>query len=137
MIRRRFRWAALVTLAPLAAAVAGCAAGPTEGPTTASYGRQCIFARNIDSFRAVDSDTVNLRVGVNDIYQVKLFSPCTQVRYAERVALQTRGGSSTVCSALDADLIVPSPTGPERCALTSFRKLTPTELAALPPRERP
>ena len=39
--------------------------------------------------------------------------------------------------ALDADLLVPSPIGPQRCPVRDIRKLSPAEVAALPPKLRP
>lgn len=130
-------WRALGSAA-LAIGLAACAA-TAESPTAADSGaaRQCVFARNIDSFRAVDRDTVMLRANVNDFYRAELFAPCDDVQFSEVVGLRTRGGSTTICNPLDAELIVRGPTGPQRCALNSLHKLTPEEVAALAPRDRP
>jgi hypothetical protein len=122
-----------------ALAAAGCA---TEYPTTASAapgaGRQCFYPRDVNGFRAVDDTTINLQVGVNDIYQAKLFAPCNDARFTEGLAIRHTGGAtSAVCSGLDAEFIVPSPTGPHTCAVTSLRKLTPAEVALLAPRDKP
>jgi len=137
----RLGWAgAGLTALGLAAALAGCAgAGVGETATTGSTdtARQCVFARNISSFKAVDQDTVTFRANVNDIYQAELFAPCTDIQFSEMVGLRTRGGSETVCNPLDAELLVRGPTGVQRCALSSWRRLSPDEVAALAPRARP
>jgi hypothetical protein len=38
---------------------------------------------------------------------------------------------------MDAEVVSPSPIGPQRCAVRSMHKLTPEEIAALPPRAKP
>jgi hypothetical protein len=126
---------------PLLAAVAlaGCV---SESPTTQAAGRdsgrQCFFTRDVQNFQAVSDPVVNRRVGINDIYRAELFAPCPDVKFTEGLAIRhTGGGGSAICSALDAELIVPTPTGPRTCALTAIRKLSPQEVAALPPRDKP
>ena len=131
-----------VLIAPLAAlaslALAGCAAGARlnadAGPATG--GRQCFWANNVTGFRAVDDRTVNLRVGVREVYRLDLIGPCPDVDWASQIAIQSRGGSS-ICTGLDAVLIAPTSIGPQRCQVRTVRRLTPEEVAALPDAARP
>ncbi|MES2896191.1 MAG: DUF6491 family protein [Pseudomonadota bacterium] len=98
--------------------------------------RQCFNARNVSNFSAVDDRTVNLRVGVKDVYRLDLFGPCHDIDWEHEIAIQSRG-SSWICSGLDATIITRSPIGPQRCAVRAIRKLSLAEIAALPPRDKP
>jgi len=101
-------------------------------------GHACFLARNVDNFAPVDDTTVNLRVGVSRHFQLKLFSPCVDLDFSQRIALRTRG-SSWICEgqANDVELFTPSPAGRQRCTVTSVRKLTAEEVGALPKKQRP
>jgi hypothetical protein len=118
--------AALVALVPLGAAEA----------KPASKDRTCFHASNVSGFRAPDDKTVYVRVGVRDIYQMEMMGSCPQIDWAEKIGIRTRG-SEWICSGLDADLISPTSIGPQRCAVRMMRKLTPAEVAAMPPKSRP
>ena len=118
-----------------AAAVVGGAGVPTV--TVGAEGRQCFFAKNVNNFEAVNNETVNIRVGVNDIYQVKLLVPCPDVRFNQALGIRATSGSDQICTGLDVELISPGPTGAQRCPATSVRKLSAAEVAALPKRQVP
>lgn len=129
----------VLILAFAGAALAACAA-PFSGPTAAAgpteAGRQCFWAQSVSGFRALDDRTVNLRVGVNEIYQLELFGTCPDIDWAEQIGIESRG-TSTICTGLDATLIAPSNIGPQRCQARTVRRLTPAEVAALPDKARP
>jgi hypothetical protein len=126
-----------LALAAMAAmAIAGQAAAQATAQPAAQT-RDCFYVGTIRGFSAVDDETVNLRVGGrNDIVQIKLFAPSNDLRWTNGVALVSRGGSF-ICSKLDAELIVPGPTGPQRYPVSSVHRLTPQEVAALPNKQRP
>ncbi len=129
----------LVTAA-IAAAVLGALAVQAASARPARPARACFFASQLSSWKEVGDRTVNLRVGVNDVYQLQLLSRCPDLRYAEAVGVETRGGSSQICSGLDVNLIVPSSVThsiPQRCMATSLRKLSRDEAKALPRGEKP
>lgn len=109
------------------------AVAPYAGPAQAASSppRQCFLARSVTSFKAADRENVYVRVGVKDVYAFKLLGPCPDVDWTLQVALVSRG-SDFICSGLDAELVVPSPIGPQRCPVQDVRKLTPEEVAALP-----
>lgn len=127
---------AAALLLSLAAASAACAADPKSSPR-GNTNRACFYANDVDGFAAQNDRIVNVRVGVNDVYQFELFAPCPDVRWNETLGLQTRGGSNFICSGLDAEIISRTPIGPQRCPVTSIRKLTPQEISALPKGARP
>jgi len=123
------------TLATLLAAAPVAARSP-EAPSDKPE-RQCFWSSNVNGFASSDPKIVNIRVGVKDVYQFEMMGPCHDVDWAQAIAIRTRGGSSFICSGLDADLIVPSSIGPHHCPVTKIRKLTAAEIAALPKGSRP
>ena len=129
------------TLAAALAVGAGCAPSMAERPTAAAAngtdGRQCLHVPSVNSFTAVDRDTVNVRVGVRDYYQLELLGTCRDVDWNMSVALRSRSGGSFACDALGLEVISPTNIGPDVCPVTSLRKLTEAEVAALPSRQRP
>jgi hypothetical protein len=98
--------------------------------------RHCFWTRSVNNFAAADEHIVNVRVGVRDIYQMEMFGPCHDIDWAQRVALVSRG-SASICEGMDAEIVTQSPIGPQRCQVRAIRKLTPAEIATLPPRARP
>lgn len=123
-------------LAAAAAALIGGGAAPAGAADKPSPPRQCFWNHQVNSFAAQGDRTVNLRVGVNDYYQLELFSPCPDVEWTQKIALISRG-TSTICSGLDAEVVTPSPIGPQKCLVRNVRKLTPAEVAALPKGAKP
>ena len=125
-----------LAFATAALAIAGQAAAQAPAPAAAQT-RDCFYSGNIRGFSAVDDETLNLRVGGrSDIVQIKLFAPSNDLKFANGVTLISRGGSF-ICSKLDATLVVPGPAGPQRYPVTSIRRLTAQEVAALPAKQRP
>jgi hypothetical protein len=136
------RLSPVFAFAAVSAALAACAPTPPPpggfGPV-AGAPRQCFFASTVSGFREVGNDRVNFRVSGRDVYQLELFGTCPELRGSEKVLLDSRGGGASVCSGLDVDLIVPTniTAAPRRCPGRSIRKLTETEVAALPAGQRP
>jgi Family of unknown function (DUF6491) len=130
--------AAVVAASTVTASQARQSPAPQSKPKTlASSARQCFDANNVTSFAPVDDRHVNLRVGVKQVYQATLFAPCYDIDWAWRLGVRQRNGGSFICSGLDADIIVPDRNFPQRCHVTGFRLLSPEEVKALPPKQRP
>lgn len=135
MTRNLIRRAALATLAAASALVLTGAAGAQQSPP-----RACFFASQLSNWTDAKNGLVYLRVGVNDVYELKLLGSCPDLAWAETIAIETRGGSSSICSGLDVNIIVPRQTThtvPLRCMGSDLRKLSPEEARALPPKLRP
>ena len=112
-------------------AAASCIDGrAADAAPSATAGRDCFNARNVFSFRAYRDAWVDVRVSANRRYRLELTGVCPEVDWTQRIALRTRGGSSWICQGFDAELIVPSPTGPQLCPVTSVRRLAPAEVEA-------
>lgn len=120
--------------------VTACAPTAAPGDLAASgqtgQTRECFFTRNVSGFSAPDDETLYLRVGVRDVYQMQMFSPCLDMDWAQRLAVVSRSGSS-VCRGMDATIVSPGPLGEQRCMVRAVRKLTPAEVEALPRGSRP
>lgn len=129
-----------LTGAALALAVGACAptAGGPAGTATAQtpQGRECFFTRNVNGFSAPDDDTLYVRVGVNDVYEMQMFASCPDMDWASRLAIVSRTGS-TICRGTDATIISPGPLGEQRCLVRSVRKLSDAEAEALPSGRHP
>ena len=111
-----------------AALAAGCMAN--RAPPAQMAGRQCFNAGQINSFHAVDRDTVYVTAGVRRMYQLEIVGVCPDVDWTQRIGLRSTSGSSWVCSGLDAELLVPSPSGLQRCPVVGVRALTAPEVEA-------
>lgn len=116
--------------AAAAALAAGCMANPGPTAQTAAGARQCFNASQVNSFHAVDRDTVFVRTGVRRMYQLEIVGVCPDIDWTQRIALRSTSGSSWVCSGLDAELLVPSPSGLQRCPVVGVRQLSPAEVEA-------
>jgi hypothetical protein len=136
------------TLAPAAFAFAAAlaltaSADPTAGPTTkpAHAPRSCFWTRMVSNFAASDESTVYVRVGVSQVYELKLFSNCLDLDWVHHIALRSvDGGESDICEGSNpgVDVVVRDiAIGRQRCPITGVRKLTPAEVAALPKDARP
>ena len=129
----RFGLALALGLAAGASSLPAATAAPANTP------RACFWGHNVDNFAATsDERTVNLRVGVRDVYALTLFAPCIDISWSHHIALRAHG-SDWICEGanVDAEIITRSAIGPQRCQVTSVRKLSPAEIAALPKNARP
>lgn len=127
---------AAAALLGLSVAPFGAAAAKSPLEPVGKTRHQCFWTREVNNFASNDDRVVNVRVGVKDVYQLEMFGRCHDVDWNERIAIVSRG-SSYICAGLDAEIIAPSPIGPQRCPVRTIRKLTPAEVATLPKRARP
>jgi hypothetical protein len=128
---------ALAATAAALLALGTAASTPAFAKSPAAPGKnQCFFTRNADGFAAPNEKTLYVRVGVRDVYQFEMFGTCPDMDWSQRIALVSRG-SDWICSGMDAEVVTRSTIGPPRCPGRSVRKLTPAEVAALPPKSRP
>ena len=117
--------------------ISGCTSTDPDRPRASGAGQQCFFAGNVSNFTAVDASTVNIRVG-RDVYRLDLMSSCRNVNWNNRLTLTSRTGSS-ICTgtAMGATLVSRGVTGQQRCQVHRITLLTPAEVEALQPRDRP
>ena len=133
----------LATAALAAAALSLSAVAVGQPPAHNKHDRHggyCFHIRDVSNFAATDTDTVYVRVGVSDVYRLKLFaSTCLDLAWVHHMALFTRS-SPFLCEGPNPDLDVGIRSfalGRQRCPVTDIKKLTPQEIAALPKGDRP
>lgn len=119
--------APIMLVAVLAAGSAASAAQPSAAPP-AKDAKACFRAADVNGFSSVDDKTVDVTVGVRDVYRLTLFSSSPDIDWSQRIGIESRG-SSWICSGLDATVIVPGSIGPQRYPVTQIRKLSPDEVA--------
>jgi hypothetical protein len=124
----------LPTLGLTLLALAGCATNPGSS-TVAAGPSDCFETASIANYAVQDRETVNLRVGAA-YYQVKLLGICTDIDWSQGLAFQT-AGSGSVCTGNDITVGYQGRTGPQECAGDSVRRLSQSEVAALPGSARP
>jgi hypothetical protein len=127
---------AACTAALLALSTAAVAADAKPSSAKPKPKNECFFTQTIDGFAAPDEHTVYVRAGVRDVYKFQLMGICPDIDWSQRIALVSRSGSS-ICTGMDAEIVTHTQIGPQRCPVRSMHKLTPEEIAALPPKARP
>ena len=125
-----------VLILPLAILTASCAETAAEdGVTARSEGRQCFLPRQVNGFNAECDDRVFVTVGTREIYEFRIVGVCPDIDWSQRIGIRSRG-SSWICDSLDAELIVPSPSGTQFCPVTGVRRLSQAEVSAYRERRR-
>jgi hypothetical protein len=135
---RMWSWPTKAVAVALLAAASACAESGDHAVKTAtsSAQRSCFRSEDVSGWSDVDQTTINLRVGVSDVYQLKLVAPCGELDFTSRIGLRSRG-SNFICSGFDADIIAPTLIGPMTCPAASVRRLTADEVKALPDKQKP
>ena len=118
-----------------AALLQACAAAPGSPPGQRSLqaqagGRQCFLPQQVTNFNAVDDDTVYVSVGTRDIYRMDIIGVCPDIDWSQQIGISSGPAGSWVCGGMDAEIIVPSPTGTQRCPVTNISMLSPAEVQA-------
>ena len=111
--------------------VSGCSSQAAPQTAATSAPQQCFSAKSIYSFHAVGDQAVDVEVGTHRFYRLDLTGACTDVRWSNAIAVRTLGGSSWICRGVDAEVIVPSPSGTQRCLVSGVRQLSDAEAQAL------
>jgi hypothetical protein len=114
-----------VILASATLLVAACSAAGAQPDARAAGGRQCFNASSVNSFHAIGNDAVIVTVGANRYYRLGIVGVCPEIDWSSRVALRSTSGSSWICQGLDAEFLVPSPSGLQRCPVVSVNPLSP------------
>jgi len=128
--------AKIVILAAAACLAAACAAAGPQPAARATGTRQCFNASSVNSFHAINDDSVIVTVGANRYYQLDIIGTCPEIDWSLSVALRSTSGSSWVCEGLDAEFLVPSPSGAQRCPVVGVHPITPEAAKAAMARHR-
>src|SRR5580704_2047566 len=113
---------------------------PARATAQAAHtGGGCFLATNWQSWKSPSPDVIYVLVGVHDVYRFDLSSGSNQLSQPDvHLSSQIRG-SDWICSPMDLQLEVVDTGGVfrEPLIVKSITKLTPQEIAAIPPRYRP
>jgi hypothetical protein len=125
-----------ITLA-LAAATLALATGAASAQTSQPQ-RQCFAFPSVRGTQPVGDTALNIRVNTKDVWRLTLAVPCPGLRQASRVLdFQPTASGSAICNAGDLRLGVNIAGSRTECFTDKLTKLTPDEVAALAPRDRP
>ena len=113
-------------------AIAGCAPQPAgTSSAQAPTGRQCFLPSEVNSFNATKDGNVDIQVGAGRYYHLTLGGGCpNNINFASSVGIRATGGGSFVCEGLDAELIVPDPSGTQRCPITAVQPISKDQYLA-------
>jgi len=120
--------------------LAACApvSTPSDGATTATTARTCIFQNDIRSFR-VSNDERNVYVRGLDktVYRLEVAGACPELNNTLAIGFAPRGGVNSLCTGDYTRLVVGGSPSAMPCSVRMAGALTEAEVAALPARERP
>lgn len=128
-------WRTVLTAAVALSLGACVGAMPTPGMMPAT---DCFSSTQWRGWSSPTDDVIYLRVGANDVYRIDLLPGSGRLDRGGRFLISEVRGSNRICSANDLDLAIADSVG-FRTPLfpRTLRKLTPEEVAALPPDHRP
>ena len=128
----------LTILPALAFALAGAAAPLAHADT--ARGSSCLDSRRLEDWKSPSPNVIYYRVGASDVYRLDLVTGSNQLQYSDVHLFDNhRTPSEWICSPADFDLRVTDShhTFVEPLIVRSITKLTPDEVAAIPPKYRP
>lgn len=127
-------------LAILSVAALAAATLIAPGAFAASNDSSCFDARELRDWKSPDPNVIYLRVNAHDVYRLDLSTGSNQLKYSDvRLVDDNHSTSRWVCDPLELDLRVTDShnTFDEPLIVKSITKLTPDEVAAIPPKFRP
>ena len=123
-------------LALAAAAFPALAADQAKSET----GSQCFRMSQIRNHTKGDAQTLYFSVGSRDVYRLDMSGACLAGASSnDPLIMETVGGTDLICRAIDLNIKVKLGPGggASPCIIKQITKLTPTQIAALPPKVKP
>lgn len=109
--------------------IAGLAQTALSGPHSQTGGRQCFSGRQIVGANR-SGDTVYVQARSGSIWRLELAGPCAALDAAKSLRVRA-SGSDVVCPDSRAELIAGAGTSAPRCAISTVRRVTRQDVAAL------
>jgi hypothetical protein len=130
---------ALIGFAAAAAVFGAGAVSAVAQPGSGKTAQQCFFITQWQGWSAPAPDEILLKVNLHDIYRVDLSAPSPMLQSpGVHLVNRVEGGSDDVCLPIDLQLDVADGHGyREPLIARSLTKLTPDEVAAIPPKYMP
>ena len=118
-----------------ASALPALAADQTKPET----GSQCFRMSQIRNHTKADDQTLYFSVGSRDVYRLDMSGACLAgTSSSDPLILETVGGTDLICRPIDLSLKVKlGNVGVSPCIIKEITKLTPDQIAALPPKTKP
>lgn len=122
-------------VALVASAFPALAADPAK-PQAAS---QCFRMSQIRNHTKADDQTLYFSVGARDVYRLDMSGACLAgTSSSDPLIMETVGGTDLICRPIDLSLKVKlGNVGVSPCIIKEITKLTPDQVAALPPKVKP
>ena len=126
-------------LAALAAAAIAAPALAQEPAKPAGPSNQCFRMSQIDNHTKGDDQTVYLSVRHRDVYRLGMSGNCLAGASSnDALVMAPTAGVDLICRPLDLDIKVHTNPGMlSPCIIKDITKLTPEQVAALPPKIKP
>jgi hypothetical protein len=124
----------------LAFAMASVAVPLAAHAADSARGSSCIDSRQLQDWRSPSPNVIYYRVNASDVFRLDLWTGSDQLKYSDAIVFANhRSPSRWVCTPADWDLRVSNShrTFEEPLIIKSITKLTPDEIAAIPPQYRP
>lgn len=102
-------------------------------------GSQCFRMSQIRNHTKADSQTLYFSVGARDVYRLDMSGACLAgTSSSDPLIMETVGGTDLICRPIDLNLKVKTGNvGVSPCIIKEITRLTPDQVAALPPKVKP
>ena len=125
-------------LSVLLAATVLTTAGAANAAAPAKTANHCFFITEWQGWSSPSPSVLLLGVRNHDVYRVDLAAPAPALSWPGMHLVSVSRGGGSVCAAIDLDLKVADTEGfPQPLFPKTLTKLTPEEVAAIPPKNRP
>ena len=129
-------------------ALTGCAEGQPKAYSAADTGvmsdvaaaeaGSCFRMSQIRNHKKFDNSTLLVEVGRGSVYRWEMSGTCLAgATSSDPLIMSPAAGGDLICKPIDLDLKVRAGGIASPCIIKKFQKLTPAEVAALPPKARP
>lgn len=125
--------------AALSSVLGACTVADRAPPATIAdlAPSQCFHASDVTGFRVPTDRVVYISTARGDTLRLDTLVDCSRARSASTVGFSTLPGGDRVCRGDEVALVVPDASFPQRCPVSSLRRLSLDEVAALTAEERP
>lgn len=108
-----------------AAVLAGCnAQAPAGAGQQLASRNQCFLPSQVSGFTPSPGRNVDVHVGASRYYRLELGGGCPNVNWSMSVGIRPTGGGSFICEGYQAELVVPDPSGSQRCPISRITPIT-------------
>ncbi|MFI4933354.1 MAG: hypothetical protein ACHP7N_01935 [Caulobacterales bacterium] len=128
--------ASLVAVGALA--LSATAALADTQPASRANTNSCFFVSQWQGSKASGEHEILIRVNLRDVYRLEVNGDASQLDWPDMHLVSIVRGGDSICSPLDLDLSISDGHGMRvPLIVRSITKLTPEEVAAIPPKFRP